>query len=411
MRLVLICNEAPFPATHGGRVDVWRRLCAMRAAGAEIFLVFWSGDRSDELPREAALARMNQEVSDLAYFVIPRTTGARLKRFSRLARWPSHVASRVLDSADHDSLLARLSEFAPDAVWLESIYGGVIATEVADQFKVPLFCRSHNIEHLYMEKQVQKAVSVRDRIVWSLNLLHLKDFECSVLRKSARFFDISQDDLEFWKRAGFSNGEWLPPMIDAEFAAQLSAPILMKPEYDVGYLGNLFSPNNVNGILWFLNEVVPKLRSEKPEIRIFISGSKPVDLVVQTTSALGVKLIASPDDVVPVLRNAHVLVNPVFAGSGVNIKSVEMLFCPAEIVSTSQGLAGLPTEVTQHFRCADSADSFSTQILDALDHTPPTTTIDRAGARALFSFERARGLISSLNSISACAQAKSRGCK
>lgn len=398
MRLVLICNEAPFPATHGGRVDVWRRLCAMRAAGADILLVFWSGDRVDELPSQAALARMRQEVSDLAYFVIPRTSSARASRLFRLLRWSSHVASRVLGRQDKTALMERITKFQPDAVWLDSIYGGVLAKEVVDQLDVPLFYRSHNIEHLYMRRQIEKAASWRDRMIWSLNILHLKEFEFSIIKKAKRYFDISQDDLQFWKHAGYENGEWLPPMIDARFAADLSKPMVNKPEFDVGYLGNLFSPNNVDGVLWFLNEVVPKLRLAKPDVRIFIAGSKPIASIIQRTKELGLTLLASPEDVVPVLRNARVLINPVFAGSGVNIKSVEMLFCPAEIVSTSQGLAGLPTSVKHRFRCADTADAFSMHIVSALAIEYSHIQSDRAEARALFSYERGRELIYSLRS-------------
>ena len=400
MRLVLICNEAPYPATHGGRVDVWRRLCAMRAAGAEIFLVFWSGDRVDELPTRVALERMQEEVSDLAYFVISRTAGARISRLLRLFRWPSHVASRVLSRDDELALLQRIANFQPDAVWLDSIYGGLLATTVTDQLGLPLFCRSHNIEHLYMEKQIKKASRLRDRAVWSLNLLHLKTFEFSLLRRASRYFDISRDDLQFWCGSGVTNGEWLPPMIDAQFASDLSLPRVSEPEFEVGYLGNLFSPNNVDGIVWFLNEVVPRLRQERPDVRVFIAGSKPVDSVKNKIMSLGLTLIENPDNVVPLLRNARVLINPVFAGSGVNIKSVEMLFCPAELVSTSQGLAGLPVEVTQHFHCADTAETFALQILNALKGDQQNLQITRKEARAFFSPVRARHLIQTLRAES-----------
>jgi hypothetical protein len=400
MRLVLICNEAPFPATHGGRVDVWRRLCAMRAAGAEIFLVFWSGDRIDELPSTMALSRMHQEVSYLEYFIIPRTINARFQRLVRLLRWPSHVASRVLSKKDAALLLTSITEFKPEAVWLDSIYGGVIADTLVDKLNVPLFCRSHNIEHLYMAKQVKKANTLRDKFLWSLNLLHLRKFEFALFKKSTRYFDISKDDLEFWKKFGFINGEWLPPMIDETFSTALSAPQLHEPEYDVGYLGNLFSPNNVDGILWFLSDVVPKLRMKKTDIKIFIAGSKPIDLLKQKITDAHIQLIPNPDDVVPILRNARVLINPIFAGSGVNIKSVEMLFCPADIISTSQGLAGLPTVVRQHFRCADTADDFSKNILDALYSTPLENLSDRSDARALFSYGMAQGLIRTMHKLS-----------
>lgn len=399
MRLVFICNEAPFPATHGGRVDVWRRLCAMHAAGAEIFLVFWCGDHEDEKPSSQALVRMGEVVECMKYFTIERSFTERLRRLLRLLRWPSHVASRVLTSSQRADLLEKILSFRPDAVWLESVYGGVLAEEISSALAIPLFCRSHNIEHLYMRRQVEKAISLRDRIAWNLNLFHLRKFELAILGKAQRYFDISADDLRWWKSQGLTNGEWLPPMVDNKFAEQLSAPRDQPPAFDVGYLGNLFSPNNVEGVLWFLDEVVSRLRAERPGLRVFIAGSRPVAKIVEAAKRHGVSLIANPEDVVPVLRDARVLVNPVFAGSGVNIKSVEMLFSPAQLVSSKQGIAGLSEEVARHFRCADFPDGFVAAVLDALDAPDNDLSVNRSKARAEFSFTRANDLIEDLQAV------------
>ena len=396
MKIVLICNEPPFPATHGGRVDVWRRLCAMRAAGVDIFLIFWSGDRLNDIPTKSALSRINQEASVIKFFLIHRTIYARFLRLLRLFRWPSHVASRVLTKNEKISLISEIKEFKPDAVWLESIYGGVIAKSIVDAFSIPLYLRSHNIEHLYIKKQVTKAIGFRAKLPLILNLLNLKDFELSLFKKSSRYFDISKDDLEFWKQSGFINGNWLPPTIDEELSTALSAPRLQEPEYDVGYLGNLYSPNNVDGIFWFLNKVVPNIRMEYHNIKIFIAGSNPIDSLRNRINVLGIDLILNPKDVVPVLRNARVLINPIFSGSGVNIKSVEMIYCPAEIISTSQGLSGLPTNVKNHFIVADTAVDFSISIINALKFPVTNNYSSRLSVRHLFSPSIVFKLIESL---------------
>jgi len=402
MKIVFICNEAPFPSNHGGRVDVWRRLCAMHSAGAEIFLVFWAGDKPNELPSNSSLARMRQEVKRVSYFVISRTFTARLMRLVRLVIWPSHVASRVLRRKDLSKLMVDVKDFCPDAVWLESIYGGVLARNVADLFAVPLFCRSHNIEHLYMADQVAKATTLRDKIAWRLNLPNLRRFEYSILRKSKRFFDISSDDLGFWSCNGMTHGEWLPPMVDSDFVSRLSAPRAEKPGFDVGYLGNLYSPNNVDGVCWFLDEVVPILRRSQPEIRVFIAGLSPNPRLREAVARNGVALIENPSDIVPVLRSAMVLVNPVFAGSGVNIKSMEMLFSPALLVATCQGVAGLPPEVSQHFRLANTAEEFSSAVLGALDSFVVDVDViaARREARELFASSRASILMKTLSDLS-----------
>ena len=52
MKLLVVCNEIPYPPNHGGRVDVWARLRAFRAAGVSIVLITWCSDRKNERPSQ-----------------------------------------------------------------------------------------------------------------------------------------------------------------------------------------------------------------------------------------------------------------------------------------------------------------------------------------------------------------------
>lgn len=41
-RLLVVAPEAPWPATHGGRVDIWKRYEGLAAEGWSLALLFWS---------------------------------------------------------------------------------------------------------------------------------------------------------------------------------------------------------------------------------------------------------------------------------------------------------------------------------------------------------------------------------
>lgn len=399
MKIVWIANESPFPATHGGRVDIWRRLCALHEAGAEVYLIFWCGDSPQEQPTAEHLAVLQQKCRGISCHVIGRGFWQRLYRLLMLCRWPLLVSTRQLAAGSLQTLYKEVEAFAPDAVWLDGIYGGLLAEKLADHCRVPLFIRSHNIEYLYTERQYKKATTLRSRLAQFMNIPHLQKLETRLLGRCRQFFDISADDLAFWQRQGLRNGQWLPPMVDTSFARQLSAPWSSDPEYDVGYLGNLYSPNNVDGVLWFVEQVVPLLRAENPALRIFIAGSRPVPAIRAATEANQVTLVESPADIVPVLRNARVLVNPVFAGSGVNIKSVEMLFTPARLVSTNEGVAGLPDAVKHHFQLANSPLEFKAAILQSLGQDTAPVSAEREAARGYFAASRAVELLQTLRGL------------
>lgn len=397
MRIAYFSSQMPYPPTHGGRVDDWRRLQAMRLVGARIHLVTWCSDRPNERPTQTEIEMLSTVADVVHVWPISRTWSERFVRLSRLWRWPSHVASRVPSRAQWQALLASLEEFQPDVVWQDGLYGGVASQRVMRHLSLPLFYRSHNIEHRYFQQQVARAKSLRDKWAWGLNLPHLERVERETIRCATRYFDISNDDLAWWRSQGVEHGTWLPPLIDPQFAARLSAPRDRAPLFDVGYLGNLYAPNNVSGVLWFLSEVVPLLNQMRPGIKIFIAGSQPTPVVRDAVDrSQGVALMESPPDAAAVLREARVLVNPIFSGSGVNVKSVEMLFAPAELVSAPQGVAGLPEHVKTCFRLASDPSLFAQEIVQGLDAQVSHHTTFRESAQAEFGLPRIASVIAEM---------------
>jgi hypothetical protein len=81
-----------------------------------------------------------------------------------------------------------------------------------------------------------------------------------------------------------------------------------------------------------------------------------------------------------------VLVNPMLSGSGVNLKSIEMLFSHARLISTPAGVQGLPPEAVGCFEVQADADGFGHALAMALDapQLPATALAARAIARASF---------------------------
>lgn len=391
MRIVYFSCQMPFPATHGGLVDDWARINAMSAAGAQLALVTWYAEAGSG-PDPAAMAALNRVAKVVHALPIAPSMSERLRRLVNLARWPSHVSSRMPAHGALAQLWQSLDQFKPEAIWLDALYPTALAQRAAKRYGVPMFYRSHNIEHRYMQGQVKRAVALRDRLAWSMNLPHLRRVEFETWAVAKAVFDISMDDLQWWQAHGFSHGHWLPPLVTPDKAASLSGPNAHAPQYDVGYLGNLRTPNNVEGILWFLREVWPMLLAQNAGLNFLLAGSTPSALIKEAAQvARNVTLLENPPDVGPVMRNAKVLINPVFAGSGVNVKSVEMLFTPARLVSSPQGVAGLPVAVQNCFDVASDAQGFADAINQAVRQgwlDKGEALLEREAVRAEFGFRK-----------------------
>ncbi len=279
--------------------------------------------------------------------------------------------------------MAQVKKFQPEAIWLDGLWPGAFARYLSDDMGLPYFYRSHNVEHRYMARQASLARTFTYRMRLQLALVGLESFERSVLMGATDVFDISVDDLRFWQRQGLKRGHWLPPI--TQFPSGTASEVELR--YDAVFVGNLHTPNNVDGLRWLMVEVWPKVVAQRPQAGLLISGSAPADEIVALVDATpGVHMLANPVDVWPVYGSARVLVNPMRHGSGVNIKSVEMLQLFAPIVSTSVGVGGLPDDIKAQFHVADDASAFAAAIVKALDAGHAAVDrVTRRQAQAAFS--------------------------
>lgn len=385
LRLVVVAQEFPYPPNHGGRADVWRRLRALKSLGVSLALVCWYEDGLTQ-PTASEMAAVQAVVDTLV--VVPKKGGAKraLIRLCRIAGGtPSHAAARIMDEGDFEQAAAKLDFFKPNAVLLDSPYGGVFASRFSRHLSLPLFYRSHNIEHKYFQGQAAAATGLRDRLAWRLACLHLHRFEKRMQQEAKISFDISADDLLFWQSQGLTNGVWLPPLPEAALEQHQATPTPTVQARELAFLGNLHAPNNVRGLTWFVEEVMPIVRKTRPATVFTIAGARPGSVVKELVRQHpGLELVENVADVPGFLAASRVLANPVLTGSGVNVKTLDMLMTERPIVSTPQGVAGLTPEIQALCRVASSPAEFAQKVLQSIDDATIDTE-ERAACREQFS--------------------------
>lgn len=368
MKITLVCHDIPYPAIHGGRIDMWRRIKAFAQIGIELQLICWF----DKIPQREEVAEIKKYV-DSTYFIPFKhdlcSTGYRLLN---LLRYPLEVTSRLVVGEKLDRLVSQVRAFKPHLIWLDGIHGGDVASKLSHHFDIPIVTRTHNIEHLYYQRLFSSAIGA-SKIKRYLSVSHLETYEKSLLKDSLLFYDISAEDLKFWKSHGFKNGRYLPPLMEFHQSGkqdEFQQKIDVNCPYDIVFLGNLYSNNNVAGIIWFLTQVLPEIRTQLPNIKVLIAGAKPINKIRQLCEDIdGVDLSINPPSSTEIYNSGRVLINPVLTGSGVSIKSLEMLMAGKPIVSTPQGIAGLPISVKQYFKIASDKQSFASAIVNLLSNS------------------------------------------
>jgi polysaccharide biosynthesis protein PslH len=365
MRLIIISYEFPLPANHGAKVDIWNRIEALSASGVQIYLISWRGTKNKTEPTMRDIPRVKEKVLELEIFNLDKS----IQRLARIIKYPSHVASRVVAESHFEKIIEKMQLFKPDAVLVDSIYGGLTGRNISNKLGIPMAVRLHNIEHKYMFGQFKLAKNPLEKLSILVSLLHLKKFELNLIRSAVAFFDISTADLGYWKSQGLTHGHWLPPVFQLEQSEPHIDTNKMDSVYDIGFLGNLNTPNNVNGLNWFIKKVYPIIKISIPEVNFIVMGSNPNQKIIDICNANdSITLVANPVDPRSYFGITKVLINPVQFGSGVNIKSIELLNTPNQIITTSAGIKGLPTEFNDLFFVTDNYIEFAETAISIIKY-------------------------------------------
>ncbi len=118
--------------------------------------------------------------------------------------------------------------------------------------------------------------------------------------------------------------------------------------------------------------------------------------MAELASIEGVQTYFDVADVTPYQFGARVLVNPVAVGSGVQLKMLDMLMTDAPIVTTSQGVSGLPPACRSQFGIADTPETFAEALVERLGD-PGVDLVARRDARRLFDLDAVRAVLASLS--------------
>lgn len=393
MRLTIFAFDIPYPPNRGGRADVWRRVVALHSLGCQIQLVCWI-NWENKAPTADELEHIRSTVASLNVYKLRQGQAEFVARLARIRKAPSHVSARRLSAQEYKELQVETRAFNPDVVWIEGPYPAEVGLRIAGSLNKPVFYRSHNIEHLYMQRQADAAKSWRQKLSWRLACVGLKRFELNAMRRAKHVFDISTDDMAFWRSMGVSNISCLPPLPEA--AIRPSRVAGSTRSRDVVFVGNLTTPNNIRGVEFLIREVMPLVWQQLPDVRLTIAGSSPTEPTRRLVANDGrVELLEDVPDAVELIASARVLVNPVQTGSGVMVKVLDMLMTDAPVVSSPQGACGLPAAVRQQLRIADGKADFAAAVVDCLQK-PGINAVARESAREYFSLQSIRQLAARL---------------
>ncbi len=390
MKLLFLTPQLPYPPHQGTTIRNFN-LIKNLAPRHEITLL--SFDTPEELQNAAPLRALCRRIEIAPYPARTMMARARDTVFSPLP----DMALRLKSDAMHE-LVARVTrDESFDAVQIEGIE--MARYMLQSQFAIrnsQIVFDDHNAEYVLQrtayESDAHRVTRWHAALYSFIQWKKLERYERAICRRANHIAACSDADAEairrlFGSQFPISNLQSpisiVPNGVDtAHFVP--SAEVCAKPlaELSLVYAGKMDFRPNIDAMLWFCDEILPRLRAEIPLAHIVIVGQKPAPRIAALGERPGVAVTGGVADTRPYIADAAVYVVPLRMGSGTRLKVLEAMAMGKAIVSTARGVEGIDLVAGRDAVIADSPDAFAHAVIALLRDAERRRALGQA-ARAL----------------------------
>lgn len=359
--VLILSAYLPWPLSHGGAVRMFNLMKHAAAGFDQVLIAF-----CDHHERPA------REVLDLcAEVILVRRKGSHLR--------PMTERPEVVEEHDQPAfraaLQAALRHYEPALVQMEFTQMGLYASDCGD---IPSVLVEHDIT-LDLYRQLART---RDDWETRQQLKRWERFERRLWRQVSCVVTMSQKDAAMVEGARrvevLENGVDLERFVPSAEGAQKGRIL---------FIGSFAHLPNLLGLDFFLREAWPRLRAAGALLHV-ISGSNPrhylelyKDRVQIGLPAEGVEWDAFVADVRPAYGKAEVVIAPLLASAGTNIKILEAMAMKKAVVATPAGVNGLDVHPGEDVVVVESGREMAEAVLGLMSDAARREAIGAAARR------------------------------
>lgn len=361
MRILILTTKPPWPEHDGGAVASSRIIEGLSLNGAEIHLLALSTPKHNghELSAAAAkkLVRSYSEVhTDTTVRLLPLLQNLLFSaRPYDLERYfTSDLLRQIKTICDSEPV---------DIIQCEGLAFSTYVSQLRKITGAKIVLRAHNIEYRikYMMSKREKDPVRR----WYLR--NLSDRIMKLESDSRRLFDaiiaISWPDAEWFR---LLDGRAPVFVASTGISTRVNHKAQKNGQYNVGFIGSLDWQPNIDGILWFINEVWPLVTDRLPEACLHIAGRNADPGTAEKLTGENITFHGEIDDSLLYTSSMNLMIAPLFSGSGMRIKIIESMSAGIPVVASPVAATGLPVKDGKDIMIAGSSEKFSNSIVTLL---------------------------------------------
>ena len=375
MRILLLCNKPPYPASEGGPMAMNSIITGLLEAGHQVKVLAINSEKynvkESDIPEEYK-RKTGIELIDVDLTVKP------LNAFLNLFTRKSYHAERFISEEFKKRLAAVLDKEQFDVVQLEVLFMAPYVETIRQHSKAMIVLRAHNVEHKIWERIAKDTKSPLKR--WYINHLAktLKEFELNALETVDGVAAITRKDAAFFRKYCSK------PVIDIPFGVY---PEQFDPKYEIEgkpkfyHIGSMNWMPNEEGIRWFVDEVLPKTVEKVPDFVYHLAGRSMPEWLTSMKNP-HVDVVGEVPDAKEFVTNHDIAIVPLLSGSGIRIKIIESMALGKTVITTRVGAEGILYDEEVNIIIAENKAKM-VEAIRSLNENPETAVRIGQAARKL----------------------------
>lgn len=354
MRALFVCGFHPaHDAVSSGSRIVAREMDTLKSQGWEIVTVSFENELDRRHYKDG--------------YVASTTPGSRIFRLTRMLRvlaglrhpiLPFVASGRAFVARSYVRKLLKQTNFDR----IEAVF--VQAADVLPRDRWPeARLVSHDVLTQRFQREYEHSRGWR-KILTRFEMFRVKRWETRVMRCFGHVEVLSDKDRKLVQSlTGRKDALVRYPEVPRYIDPRERTPDQIDPSMML-FWGHIGRKENTDAVHFFVRKIMPAILAKRPDARLVVAGIDPPESVC-ALAGRAVVVTGYVEHPAALFRSAAVGVVPLRLGSGLKIKTIEMIACGLPVVATSVGAEGVkPHDL---LTTADQEETFINAVVDHLE--------------------------------------------
>jgi len=356
MKILFLTTQLPYPPVSGGVIKTWNLVRHWSDQDLMLICALKAGDREN-------LEAFKQKLPGINVFAIPFE-----KKRSPINLLKSYLFAPTLNvyRNRHPEIAHKVEEWIPkaDVVFVDHYEMGQYVSEHTD---APIVLHEHNAEFVMWERLAEIETNPIKKFLIKAEANRIKRTELHYASMAETVLAAPNDIRELASIGVPKEKMHITYHLGEDHMLELPPLDFEKTEKALLFIGTLTWEANIDGLLWFLQEVFPLVMKSEPDVRFYIVGKNPDPRIKEVANQNpNITLPGFVEDTEPFYARSRVFAIPLRFGSGIKVKLLNAMYRGIPTVTTPIGTEGLDVESGKELYSEKDPESQARNILTLL---------------------------------------------